>query len=117
MPTFLFHEKSGDFFVYTSVLAKRKDMRVVDAESLEAAKQEVADDNADKGVKKAKSDELKADAAAEKAAKAAAAAEAKRKDAEAKAAKVAADKAAKLAAKGKPATPATPAAGNKDLFE
>lgn len=40
--TYLYHAKSNEFYIFTSQLAKRNDMQVVEADSLEEAKAKVA---------------------------------------------------------------------------
>lgn len=41
MATYLYHAKSGDFYLHTAALAKRTDMQLVEAGSLDEAKAKV----------------------------------------------------------------------------
>jgi hypothetical protein len=41
MPAYLYHAKSGDFFLYTAILAKRSDVQLVEADSLDDARAKV----------------------------------------------------------------------------
>lgn len=121
MASFLFHKKSGDFYIFTSALAKRDDMETVEAESLQAAKDLIAARDSDEAVVAADRAAEDAEAAALRAIAAAEAAERAKLEAAEKAAKAAADKAeksAKLAEAKKAKKAAVPAsvAATGDLF-
>lgn len=103
MAAFLYHKKSGDFYIYTSALAKRDDVELIEADDLAAAKELVAARESDESVKAADRAAEEADAAALRAIAAAEAAERAKIAAAEKAAKAEADKAEKAKARAEKA--------------
>jgi hypothetical protein len=84
MPTYLYHAKSNEFYLHTAQLAKRTDMQVVEADTLEQAKARVAAIHATANELAAQASALATKTPAEKAAdkKAAAKAEAAKAETE-----------------------------------